>query len=69
MSMFLCVLAFIAGGIGVSMVSVAVSAVQEVVGIIAILIAVVLFVGAGIIDAVNALAKHLPDPTAENGGD
>ena len=62
MSMLLYILAFVAGGLGVSLVAMAASAVQEVVGMIAILIAAVLVVGAAIVDAVNAMAKRLPEP-------
>ena len=65
MSMLLYILAFVAGGLGVSLVAMAASAVQEVVGMIAILIAAVLVVGAAIVDAVNAMAKRLPEPAGE----
>ena len=69
MSAFLIVLSVLVGIFGISLVAVAASAIQEIVGMITILIAVVMFVGAAIVDAVNALAKRLPDPASEKAGD
>ena len=69
MSMFLYILSFLAGGAGASLVATAASAVQEIIGMIAILIVVVMFVGAGVIDAVNGIAKRSPGPASRDAGE